>query len=344
MVTFGSTALNCPGTYAWSFLGGSPATSTSASPGAVTYATAGNYTATLVATNPYGSTTTTLAVDVDGRLATPFIENFNATTTLPRGWTLVTPTPAYPWSVVSRIIGSTGTATRALVVPFADDPNRDERIAVYSPALNLTQTGAAAPTLRFDVAYRPFASTAGGAVTDNDSLSVEVADACTGLVLGRPYAKSALTNLPTGTSLPTFIPAAAADWRQETVNLTPYRGHSVVIRFIGRNQYGNNLFLDNVQVNDGVLSLTSAANAVGFEAWPNPTPSGTALNLRLPAFTGTVSLRLIDALGRVVWQDAVRQTGAPLERTLRAGLAPGLYDLLYTPAGGTPAARHIVLE
>ena len=272
-VTFGSTTLYCPDTYAWSIPGGSPATSTSASPGAVTYATAGNYTATLVATNPYGSTTTTLAVDVNGRLATPFIENFNAATTLPRGWTLVTPTPAYPWSVVSRIIGSTGTATRALVVPFADDPNRGERIAVYSPALNLTQTGAAAPTLRFDVAYRAYTSVAGAVSTDNDSLSVEVVDACTGLMLGRPYAKSALTNLPTGTSLPTFIPAAATDWRQETVDLTPYRGHSVVVRFIGRNQYGNNLFLDNVRVNDGVLSLTSAANAVGFEAWPNPTPT-----------------------------------------------------------------------
>ena len=344
VVTFGSTTLNCPGTYAWSFPGGSPATATGANPGAVTYATAGNYTATLVATNPYGSTTTTLIVDVDGQLATPFVENFNSATTLPRGWALVTPTPAYPWAVVSGIVGSTGTTTRALVVPFANDPNRGERIAVYSPALNLTRTGAAAPTLRFDLAYRPFSGTAGGAVTDNDSLSVQVADACTGLVLGRPYAKSALTNLPTGGSLPTFTPAAASEWRQETVDLTPYRGRSVVIRFIGRNQYGNNLYLDNVLVNDGVLSLTSAANAVGFEAWPNPTPSGTALNLRLPAFTGTVSLRLIDALGRVVWQDAVRQTGAPLERTLRAGLAPGLYDLLYTPAGGTPAARHLVLE
>ncbi|GAB2857265.1 PKD domain-containing protein [Hymenobacter ruber] len=343
-VTFGSTTLNCPSTYAWSFPGGSPASSTSANPGAVTYATAGNYTATLIVTNPYGSTTTTLIVDVDGQAATPFTENFNAAATLPRGWTLVTPTPAYPWAVVSNIIGSTGTATRALVVPFASDPNRGERIAVYSPALNLTRTGAAAPTLRFDVAYRAFSSTAGGTVTDNDSLSVQVADACTGLVLGRPYAKSALTNLPTGTSLPTFTPTAASEWRRETVDLTAYSGHSVVLRFIGRNQYGNNLYLDNVQVNDGVLSMTSAANAVGFEAWPNPTPSGTALNLRLPAFTGRVSLRLIDALGRVVWQESVQQTGAPLERILRTGLAPGLYDLLYTPAGGTPAARHLVLE
>ncbi|GAB3877096.1 hypothetical protein GCM10028824_36340 [Hymenobacter segetis] len=342
-VTFGSTTLNCPSTYAWSFPGGSPATSTSANPGAVTYATAGNYTATLIATNPYGSTTTTLIVDVDGQ-AVPFIENFNAAATLPRGWSLVAPTPAYSWGLLNNIIGRTGTASRVAVVPFASDPNRGERIAAYTPALNLTRAGTSALTLLFDLAYRPFSSTAGGTVTDNDSLSVQVVDACTGLVLGRPYAKSALTNLPTGGSLPTFTPAAASDWRQETVDLTPYRGHSVVLRFIGRNQYGNNLYLDNVQVYDGVLSLTSVANAVGFEAWPNPTPSGTALNLRLPAFTGKVSLRLIDALGRVVWQEAVQQTGAPLERTLRTGLAPGLYDLLYTPASGTPAARHLVLE
>ena len=342
-VTFSSSALYCPSTYSWSFPGGSPAASTAQNPGAVTYAATGNYTATLTATNAAGSTTTSLVVDVDGQVAAPFSETFNAAATLPRGWALVTTTPAYPWAVVNGIIGRTGTASRALRAPFANDPNRGERLAVYSPALNLSYSGAVGPTLRFDLAYRPYASVAGTQTTDNDSLIVQIANACTGAILGRPYAKSALTNLPTGPSMPVFVPTAA-DWRQEIVDLTPYIGSSVVIRFIGRNQYGNDLYLDNVQVTEGPLSLTSAANAVGFDAWPNPTPNGAALHLRLPAFSGKVSLRLVDALGRVVWQEQVQQAGVALERTLHLGVAPGLYALIYVPASGTPAARHLVLE
>lgn len=45
-------------TYAWSFPGGTPATSTAANPGPVSYSTAGNHTITVVVTNECGSSTT----------------------------------------------------------------------------------------------------------------------------------------------------------------------------------------------------------------------------------------------------------------------------------------------
>ena len=75
----------------------------------------------------------------------------------------------------------------------------------------------------------------------------------------------------------TSFPPRGADWRQENIDLTPYAGKSVVIRFVGRNGYGNHLYMDNVKLGNNLLSLTSAANVVGLEAWPNPTPQGTSL-------------------------------------------------------------------
>ncbi|WP_210516912.1 PKD domain-containing protein [Hymenobacter terricola] len=341
-VTFGSSALYCPGTFLWSFPGGLPATSAAQNPSAVTYATAGSYTATLTVSNAFGSATTSIVVLVGAPLPSSFTETFNAATTLPGGWSFVTPAPALPWALVDGIFGRLGSASRALRAPFADDPTVGSHPAVYTPTFDLTTNASA--TLKFDVAYRPYASVAGGPVTANDSLIVQIASACTGAILGRPYAKGALGTLPTGASKPGFVPTTAAEWRQETVDLTPYAGNRVVIRFVGSNGHGNYLYLDNVQLSSTPLSMTSAANAVGFEAWPNPTPGGTALNLRLPAFTGQVSLRLVDALGRVVWQEQVQQTGGALEHTLRPVLASGLYDLLYVPAGSTPVARHLVLE
>ncbi|GAB3587428.1 PKD domain-containing protein [Hymenobacter daeguensis] len=341
-VTFASSALYCPDTYSWTFAGGTPATSGALNPRAVTFATPGSHTVSLTVSNAFGSTTTSIVVMVDAPLPSSFTETFNAAAALPPGWSLVTPPPALPWALRDNVVGRIGTASRVGVAQFAADATVGTHPAVYTAAYSLPTN--ATPTLRFDVAYRPYASVAGGPVTANDSLIVQIANACTGAVLGRPYAKGALGTLPTGTSVPGFVPATAADWRQETVDLTPYIGNRVVIRFVGRNGHGNNLYIDNVQLNSTVLSMASAADAVGFEAWPNPTPSGTALNLRLPAYTGQVSLRLVDALGRVVWQEQVQQTGVALERTLRPTLAAGLYDLLYVPASGTLAARHIVLE
>ncbi|MCP4219102.1 MAG: PKD domain-containing protein [bacterium] len=57
-VTFTDQSTNNPATWAWTFAGGSPATSSDQNP-VVTYATAGTYTVTLVATNATGTDTET---------------------------------------------------------------------------------------------------------------------------------------------------------------------------------------------------------------------------------------------------------------------------------------------
>lgn len=46
-----------PTTYAWTFIGGAPTTSSSSSPGPICYSTSGTYTTTLLVTNSFGSNT-----------------------------------------------------------------------------------------------------------------------------------------------------------------------------------------------------------------------------------------------------------------------------------------------
>ncbi|QKG57623.1 PKD domain-containing protein [Hymenobacter sp. BRD128] len=341
VVAFSSTASYCPTSYAWSFPGGAPASATAASPGNVTYATAGTYSATLVVSNAYGSTTYSLPVEVTTGRTIPFAENFDASLALPAGWTLVNPDGKYAWAVRDTTINRQGVRSHVLRAPFAFDAHIGERDAVYTPALNLAST--ALPTLLFDVAYATFTDSSTGTMSA-DSLIVQVADACTGTVLGRPYAKGKATLPTAATRGYLFIPKSAADWRQERLDLSPYAGRSVVVRFVGYNNFGNALYIDNVQVGANLLALRAATTTVGLDAWPNPTPAGAGLHVQLPAFTGAVSLRLVDNLGRVVWQEQVQQAGISVGRTLQLGLAPGLYNLLYAPAGGTPAARRIVFE
>ncbi|WP_052257210.1 PKD domain-containing protein [Flavobacterium sp. AED] len=70
-------------TYAWSFPGGTPATATTAIPGTITYATAGNYTVSLTVTNECGvSATATKTFSVS---ATPTLTNTALTETICSG-------------------------------------------------------------------------------------------------------------------------------------------------------------------------------------------------------------------------------------------------------------------
>jgi PKD repeat protein len=339
--TFSSTVACCPSTFVWSFPGGSPASATTQNPGAVTYAAAGTYTATLTVRNDYGSVISTIPIEVTNGRAVPFAETFEGALTVPAGWSVINPDGTYAWIVRDTTISRSGARSRVLRAPFHFDDNVGEHDAVYTPALNLS--GVSNPTLLFDLAYAPFGPSA--TTTYQDSLSVVIADACSGAILGKPYAKGANGGLPTATGRTSFFaPTSGADWRQERVDLSAYTGQRIVIQFVGRNGFGNSLYLDNVLVGNNLLALTSAASTVGLDVWPNPVPSGTSLNISLPAYSGAVSLRLVDNLGRTVWQEQVQQTGAALQRTVALPVATGLYNLLYLPATGTAAARRVVLH
>ncbi|AMJ66946.1 PKD domain-containing protein [Hymenobacter sp. PAMC 26628] len=336
-VSFTSQTDFCPGTYAWSFPGGSPATANTAG-ATVSYATAGTYTASLTVSNGFGSTTSTASIEVTAGRALPFAETFDTSTSLPAGWAIENPDGLFTWVLVDGIIGRAGTSTRAARAPFAPDAAVGQRDVLQTPPLNLS---AAQPTLRFDLAYAPLTS----AATSPDSLIVQVMDACTLAVLGRPYAKGATGTLgTTGAQKTYFVPSAGTQWRQELVDLTPYIGKSVLLRFVGYNGYGNYLYVDNVNVGSQLLSLTSAAAATGLEAWPNPTAAGTALHVRLPAQSGGGQLRLIDDLGRTVWQAQLTAASAATEQLLTTPLAPGLYSVVFSPLNGVAAARRVLVQ
>jgi hypothetical protein len=63
-ITFSNTSTGNPTSYAWSFPGGTPSSSTSANPGTICYAADGTYTASLTATGSGGSTNAQQVIQV----------------------------------------------------------------------------------------------------------------------------------------------------------------------------------------------------------------------------------------------------------------------------------------
>ncbi|WP_311182059.1 PKD domain-containing protein [Hymenobacter volaticus] len=333
-----STNTRCTTTYAWTFAGGSPATSTELNP-KVTFASAGTYTVTLTATNANGSNTSTRSVIIQAGAALPYAETFQSG--LPATWAVFNPDNGITWSYAPSVTRKDGTTGPSLALPFGPYSTLGQRDSLQSPLLDLrAQTQA---TLRFDLAYAPIVDTPSG----NDSLAVDVFAACTNARLGRAYLKSAVAGLPTTTPRDAyFTPTAANQWRQENVDLTAYANQQVYLRFVTFNQFGNNLYLTNVRVdNSGVLSARTQADSPSLLVYPNPAANGASLTLQLPQVAGAASIRLVDAVGRISWQTQWTLSGnASLHRTLPVNLAPGLYTVLCQTADGQQFSRRVLVQ
>ena len=330
-VTFTSTTAYCPGTYAWTFPGGTPATSADPNP-TVTYANAGTYTATLVVSNASGSTTVTQPVEVTTGQVLPFAETFDAAPTLPPGWVVTNPDGTFTWTLVDNVVNRSGTASRVIQAPYyaSTDTTND---VLQTPAISLSGSA----NLLFDLAYAPISA------AFPDSLVIQVVDACSLTVLGTVYAKDQAQLATVAAQQDYFTPKKAADWRQESVDLSAYAGKAVLLRFVARSGNGNNLYLDNVQVNAQVLATANSQATAEVQAWPNPVHQGESFTLALPAQRGAASLKLFDAVGRVVWQQTLTLPNAPTQHTVRVPFAAGVYNLLYQPAGSAPVVRRVLV-
>jgi PKD repeat protein len=135
--------------------------------------------------------------------------------------------------------------------------------------------------MTFHVAYAPF--TQNGQLFA-DGLQVMISTDC-GTNWTSVYNKSGATvaagNLPTLAPITTQFTPTAAQWRQETVDLTSYVGQSnVIIAFKNMAAYGNRLFIDNI-------NLTGTAVPTPPTASFTSTPTGSACTGQTVQYTST---------------------------------------------------------
>src|SRR5581483_9199906 len=81
-VNFTDNSTGAPTSWAWTFPGGVPATSTAQNPSGITWATAGTKTVTLVATNASGNSTITHTITIN---ALPTVSTSTTATTICSG-------------------------------------------------------------------------------------------------------------------------------------------------------------------------------------------------------------------------------------------------------------------
>jgi len=96
-----------------------------------------------------------------------------------------------------------------------------------------------------------------------------------------------------------FVPVTTADWRQETIDLTPLHfSDNVIIKFRNINNNQNNLYIDDVNLNF-LTGITETLDGNVVSIYPNPSSGNITINTSTLKSTG-LKIILCDAVGRTV--------------------------------------------
>ena len=336
-VNFIDESLNAPATYNWTFAGGTPSTSTAQNP-SVVFTGVGPYTVSLnVAAVNTLSNTNTKSAYISPIAATfttlPLAESFEGTFP-PTDWTIESTdvvattawgtTGAKKWESRGSIVGSdAGVQAAAINLYDYSDPSQKDDLVL--PLINLTTSNAA--TLTFKVAFRYYSQ------SSTDTLLVLGSTNC-GKTFTEVYRKGG-ANLSTGLLLGSaFSPASTTDWRLETVDLASFAGKNVQLRFRSVNDYGNNLYIDDVNITavEGPLAVEASQN-LNIKVYPNPTKDLVHIQLQDEE---EVSVEVVNTVSNQVLTSQKGSSNITIDLTTQP---QGLYLIIVKTAKGNMVSR-----
>lgn len=147
--------------------------------------------------------------------------------------------------------------------------------------------------LKFDYAHAQYQ-------TSNDRLRISVSTDC-GDTWTTLWNKAG-SQLATRPATNAFFVPVAGNWRTDSISLSAFDGlNDVNVRFTVATDWGNNLFIDNIQV---YQLMTSGVDEPGqlsgkVKVYPNPASEMTRIDLELEA-ASPVSISVFDLSGKLV--------------------------------------------
>ncbi len=223
----------------------------------------------------------------------PVSEDFALTNFPPVKWAAVNSNSGPSWTRVTNA-GGYNLSTQSTRYDFFNNKVIGDMDELFITPMNLS--GTAAPVLSFDYAY------AQRDANSNDKLEVMVSNNC-GSSWTNVYSSSGYT-LATALPMPmAYLPDVndISQWQTVTINLTGFNSPSVLVKFVVTNDNGNNLYIDNVNLNQtqpvGLIKETKLSNQVSI--FPNPT-SGNATLRVFSLISGKSKLILINTMGQIV--------------------------------------------
>ncbi|HNI04401.1 MAG TPA: PKD domain-containing protein [Flavobacteriales bacterium] len=306
-------------TYAWSFPGGTPSTSTEKYP-TVVYSAPGSYDVTLIVTDNGISDTATSTAFISQALpvdALDYTEDFESGGFRP-GWTFHGPNGTGGNWAVRDDAGGFGSSTHAMAYDNFYTDLGGARDAVWTEKLG--PVDAQNLTLSFDVSYAQY----GGQYSD--TLAVRVSIDC-GATWTEVYVKGGDELATAPDTQDAFVPTAD-QWRYEEVPLQQFLGQPEwIIAFENRGHYGNVIRVDNINLAPLWFGVEDVGSSSGLNVYPNPAQD--RLEVRAYGLNGATTLRVLDAAGREVLRSAISTIGDRWSGRVNVdGLSNGVYILM----------------
>ncbi len=246
----------------WSFPGGSPAASTEQNP-VVTYANTGVFEVSLTVTDEFGTssqTYTDFIIFEDHLESGDFSEDFEAG--LNDYWILKNENNSFNWTAIDVNTGPDCNPGKSMYVDHFNINVPGHEAELISPNIDLTNMSEA--LLHYDYAYARWGS------GYEDGLRVDISTDCGQTWTELYYAfGSDLTTVENQGEW--WQPADCSDWEVDNIlDLSNFVGEIVNIRFVAINGWGNNFFLDNVNITGTAVGLEVIDNQMRLEVFPNP--------------------------------------------------------------------------
>lgn len=302
----------------------------------------GNHDITIWTTNPNGvsdddPTNDTMSVNftlttAPAGTAPPLVETFETGNFPPAGWSINNPDNAETWELFSS--AGANNSSRSARMNYFDYAAPGEIDELVLPSIDLSS--APAPVLTFDVSYSLYSQTG-----FSDTLTVYVSTDC-GASWTSVYQKfdQALTTVSPFFTTNQWVPTTSDHWRNEYVDLSAYANTvGVQIKFVGGNDYENDLYIDNVNVL-GFVGVEGNLPNTAVTLSPNPGHDQFRLDINLPVIS-EVEISVVNSIGQKVWETSREEFNNGRVELDLSGQSTGIYFVRVKTSSGTTTKKLI---
>ncbi|MBA4239824.1 MAG: hypothetical protein C0448_03805 [Sphingobacteriaceae bacterium] len=282
-----------------------------------------------------GNNSTTQKFSVVGTYSlAPIVQTFSLATFPPANWLLINPDGGAATWARSSAAGSQSTTQSARYPAYSAAPGDVDDLVL--PPLSLVGFGTA--QLNFDVASAPYSSP-----PENDQLEVKVSTDC-GATWATLYSKAGAALNTAAANANSYVPVAG-DWRAESIDLSAYANNpTVLVKFVATSDYGNNMFIDQINLS-GTTGINNVdANISAVELFPNPTVNETSVNITV-VNSSDVTISVLNNVGQIVYQTvSVLNAGSNKVNIDTKQFAAGIYNVVIATENGSVTKKLSVTK
>ena len=307
-------------TWNWSFPGGSPSTSNLEDP-IIVYNQAGTYDVSLTVSDQFGTSSQTLSDfiiynDTTSAItsSTNYKQDFESMTFPPSAWQ--TPNSSFSWQSIIVDSGSNCLPNKVTYVDHYHISQRGDEAFLISNKVKLGNGPSAINYLTYDYSYSGFSS------AHDDGFRIDISNDCGhswDSIYGAFGADLATTSYQSSVWFPT-----CDSWQTDTINLSSlgYNNDTIMLRFVAINDYGNQFYLDNININgDNIISTKNIENN-SLRLYPNPSNGSFSVLSK----DNNLDYEIFDLMGKSIKKGKLLKN----EKTINlAAEKPGIYLAIF---------------